>query len=170
MILRRLGRVLAATALVASGATLAFASPASATATLSFADDGNGGVTVTYSRTTEMVAVEFWAAGTTCATNTPGALMVLTYPGGPPGSELGPSPATLTFGDPVWGIGNTPGPTTIPAGTFTLCGLNVTGQAQVLDQIEFTFADPNTTTTTTSTTSTTTTTASADPVTPSFTG
>lgn len=163
----RLARFAAAGALAVSSFSLFAASPASAASTLSFADDGVGGVVVTYTVDTDMVAVEFYPAGTTCQVAGGGTLMVLTNPGGPPGSELASSPATLTFGTPVWGISAPQGATTIPAGTFTLCGMKLGMTPAVLDQIEFTFsADPVTTTTS----STTTTTASSEPSAPTFTG
>ena len=170
--LPRFARFAAAGALAVSSFSLFAASPASAASTLSFADDGNGGVVVTYTYDgTNMVAVEFYPQGTTCQVNAGGALMVLTYPGGPPGSELAASPTTLTFGTPVWQITPTAEASTIPAGSYTLCGASLGGmQSQILDQIAFTFSsEPVSTTTSTSSTSTTTT-AVADPAVPAYTG
>ena len=164
----RIARVAAVAALAVSSLTIVVAAPASAASTISLADNGAGGVTVTYTVDPDMVAVELWPAGSTCASGS-GALYVLTNPGGPPGSELPSSPATLAFGTPIWEISGS-GPvsvlavTTIPAGTFTLCAKITGPNPSVEQQLEFTFVDGEPTTTTT------TTTASPEPSTPSFTG
>ena len=186
----RSARMLVASALILSTATLFAASPASAAPTAFMQDNGDGTMTVTYDLTGgtpgQGVFVGFFSAGLPCTPGSGELFFTQAVVGGGVFGQLPASPAVLAEGSTVFFGNGGPGP--IPAGTYTACLVN----QGIQQQFQMTFgavAPPTTRTTTTTTTTlpTTTTTTTApggvesttttvagvavgDPVTPAFTG
>lgn len=165
-------RLAGAGLLAVSALTVFGASPASAAATGTLTPDGSGGLVVTYSGTAQNDILDFvvQVAGTPCATNSANEIAVLvSYPGVPPQFELPASPASIVVGTSMY-FNNLQGNGPLPAGPYTFCLVNRTGQPPsiVVAQIDMTLSQVPVTTTTAPTT--TTTAPAADPVAPSFTG
>jgi len=173
----RSARMLVASALILSTATLFAASPASALSG-SMQDNGDGTMTVTYDLTGgtpgQGVYVGFFSAGAQCTPGSGEVFFVQALVGGGGMAPMPASPAVLAEGSTAFVQGSGAG--TIPAGTYTACLVTNQGVQREFQMTFGTVAPPTTTTTTTAlggVESTTTTVAGAavgDPVTPAFTG
>jgi hypothetical protein len=176
----RTTRMVVASAFFVSAVVLFAATPANAVATGSMVDNGDGTMTITWATPSQgdQVALNFFASGTTCPSNSSpfGSPMYLTgttnsMPLPPPGSS---EPAVLTASPTLLSVGTTVNEwlneedAQITAGSYVAClYLDLAGGASQTLEITFAVAAPTTTTTTASPT---TTTAAASPVTPAFTG
>jgi len=182
----RSARMLVASALILSTATLFAASPASALSG-SMQDNGDGTMTVTYDLSGgtpgQGVYVGFFSAGAQCTPGSGEVFFVQALVGGGGMAPMPASPAVLAEGSTAFVQGSGVG--TIPAGTYTACLVTNQGVQREFQMTFGTVAPPTTTTTTTLPTTTTTTTAPGgvesttttvagvavgDPVTPAFTG
>ena len=175
----RTTRMVVASAFFVSAVVLFAATPANAVATGSMVDNGDGTMTITWATPSQgdQVALNFFASGTTCPSNSSpfNSPMYLTgttnsMPPLPPGSSepavLTASPTLLSVGTTVneWGA-MTAGDGEITAGSYVAClYLNLAGGVSQTLEITFAVAAPTTTTTTTTSAPVT------DPVTPAFTG
>ena len=167
-------RIAVAGLLAVSALTVFSASPASAAATGTLTADGSGGLVVTYSGVAQNDNLDLvvQVAGTPCSTNPADEIAFLTTDSGaPPQYQLLASPASIVVGTSMFMLtNNPPGSGPLPAGTYTFCLVNNTGQPPliVVTQLDMTLGQVPVTTTTAPTT--TTTAPAADLVAPSFTG